>query len=150
MIGRNVMMDTVDRFDVSLLAEAGEADRLAVISPMDEDCRDSPHLYIAVHPTETLIERVKEELRRQLDPSSADDRAAFNAMISHLRMTEMYKYPNLPNHVGDAELQALAADFEEGKVRADGLFVVARGYDPALDQGVTRIADGLWKLNWTN
>lgn len=142
-------MDSVDDWDISALRDSS-ADSVAVISPMTRDYDDAPHLFIEVQPLETIKERIKGELNRYLDPNRASDRAAFEAMKVHLKISEPCRYSAERPTVGPQELQELSALFDRGEIKLMVFFVVARGYAPVLDQGVTNLSSSRCALNWTN
>ena len=123
---------------------------VAVISPMSPDYDDVPCLFIPIQPIHTLKERIKNELNRNLNASNSNDRIAFDAMIQHLQISELAKYPPEKPEISPNEIRQLTTLFENGKIQCNGIYIVARGYDPYLDSGITKLDNNRYALNWTN
>eukprot|EP00039_Didymoeca_costata_P032857 m.39599 g.39599 ORF g.39599 m.39599 type:complete len:163 (+) comp9572_c0_seq1:990-1478(+) len=149
---RVVIQQGVQEWNSHVLGhEAENADaRVAVISPLDQNCNDTHHLWISVAPVDTLKSRIEDELNRKLNPEDADDKSAFEAMIAHLNMSELTSYPKNNPTIGANELTQLNNMFLAGDLCANGLFITGRGYAPALDSQVADLGDHKYSLTWTN
>jgi hypothetical protein len=146
---RQISWSHFEAWDVDCLADA--SGQVSVIDAMNANYDSDHQLFIDIEPIDTLKQRIEEELKRPLNPDNHGDRVAFEALMVHLSLTEMCKYEELDDeHISGDDLQAIRQLFEQGKVCADGLFVVSRGYQACIVDEVSRLGDDRWALGWSN
>ena len=145
---QEIVMESVDDWNTAPLLDTNGT--LAVISPMTPDYETVPHLFIDIQPLHSLRLRIKAELNHILDPISDSDRAAFEAMMAHLKLSELCRYPPERPTVGPAELRELSGMFQRKEIKSNGLFLVGRGYAPYLSKSISDLDSERYALVWTN